>query len=174
MKQKTLDLADLNASKQNSHFLLKMYQNTGRSCTLMEGVGRVHNSLNIGGGQTKRNTHKLSHPFCVKTNHFSLKKLSHLGRICLPPSLSHSHSLSLSNTLSLAVSSVTRLDDLLHFGQLFKACGNNYSNRPHSQAIFVKVSKSFIFLVKSFLGNFYRHLTTFYWSHWLSPTYLEL
>ena len=22
------------------------------------------------------------------------------------------------------------------------------------------------FLVKSFLGNFYRHLATFYWSHW--------
>ena len=27
-------------------------------------------------------------------------------------------------------------------------------NHPHSQAIFVNVSKSFIFLVKSFLGNF--------------------
>ena len=32
-------------------------------------------------------------------------------------------------------------------------------------AFFVKVSKSLIFLVKSFLGNFYRHLATFYWSH---------
>ena len=32
---------------------------------------------------------------------------------------------------------------------------------------FVKVSKSIIFLVKSFLGNFYRHLATFYWSQWL-------
>ena len=30
---------------------------------------------------------------------------------------------------------------------------------------FLKVSKSFIFLVKSFWGNFYRHLATFYWSH---------
>ena len=39
-------------------------------------------------------------------------------------------------------------------------------NLPHSQAIFVKVSKSLIFLVKSFLGNFYRHLANFYWSHW--------
>ena len=39
-------------------------------------------------------------------------------------------------------------------------------NLPHSQAIFVKVSKSLIFLVKSFLGNFYRHLVSFYWSHW--------
>ena len=35
-------------------------------------------------------------------------------------------------------------------------------NYPHYLAIFVKVSKSFIFLVKSFLGNFYRHLATFY------------
>ena len=31
-------------------------------------------------------------------------------------------------------------------------------------AIFVKVSKSLIFLVQSFLGNFFRHLVTFYWS----------
>ena len=28
----------------------------------------------------------------------------------------------------------------------------------------VKIKK---ILVKSFLGNFYRHLETFYWSHWL-------
>ena len=40
-------------------------------------------------------------------------------------------------------------------------------NRPHCQAIFVKVSKSFIFLVKSFSGNFYRDLAIFYWSHCL-------
>ena len=43
---------------------------------------------------------------------------------------------------------------------------------PHSQAIFVKVSKTFIFLVKSFLGNFCRHLATFYWSHW-QPAAIE-
>ena len=35
------------------------------------------------------------------------------------------------------------------------------SNCSHCQAIFVKVSKSFIFLLKSFLGNFYRHLAIF-------------
>ena len=29
----------------------------------------------------------------------------------------------------------------------------------------VKVSKSFILLEKTFLGHFYRHLATFYWSH---------
>ena len=36
----------------------------------------------------------------------------------------------------------------------------------HSQAIFVKVLKSIIFLVKSFLGNFCRLLAIFFWSHW--------
>ena len=34
-------------------------------------------------------------------------------------------------------------------------------NLPHSLAIFVKVSKSIIFLVKSFLGNIDRHLAIF-------------
>ena len=34
---------------------------------------------------------------------------------------------------------------------------------------FVKLSKSFIFIVKLFLANFYRHLATFYWSRWLQP-----
>ena len=32
--------------------------------------------------------------------------------------------------------------------------------------IFVKLSKAFILPVKSVLGYFYRHLPTFYWSHW--------
>ena len=50
--------------------------------------------------------------------------------------------------------SVTILGDLLHFGQLFNVCGNNYlAQIAH---IFVKVSKSFMFLVKSFLGNFQK------------------
>ena len=42
-------------------------------------------------------------------------------------------------------------------------------NLPNSSTFFgnfVKVSKSLIFLMKSFLGNFYRNLATFYWSHW--------
>ena len=30
---------------------------------------------------------------------------------------------------------------------------------------FLKMTKSFMFPVESFLGNFYRHLVTFYWSH---------
>ena len=41
-------------------------------------------------------------------------------------------------------------------------------NHPYYLAIFVKVSKSFIFKVKTFLGNFNRHLATFYWSLWLN------
>ena len=67
-----------------------------------------------------------------------------------------------------AVSSVTRLGDFLLFGQSFKAGGNNYFTQIAHIVIqfFVKVSKSFIFLVKSFLGHFYRHLAIFYWSHW--------
>ena len=40
-----------------------------------------------------------------------------------------------------------------------------YPNCPHCWAIFVKVPKSFIFLVKSYLGNFNRHLAIFIWSH---------
>ena len=40
-------------------------------------------------------------------------------------------------------------------------------NLSHSYGIFVKESKSIIFLVKSFLGKFYRYLAAFYWSYWL-------
>ena len=58
--------------------------------------------------------------------------------------------------LSELVDSVTRLFDLLDFGQQL-IC----TNVPHSKAMFVKVSKSLIFLVKSILGNFHRHLVTF-------------
>ena len=56
-------------------------------------------------------------------------------------------------------------------GQPFKAGGNTYftPKQPQCWAIFVKVSKSLIFLVNSFFGNFYRHLAIFIWSHW-SPT----
>ena len=70
-------------------------------------------------------------------------------------------------------SSGTRLGDLLHFGKLFKANSNNYFllQPPTFQAIFAKVSKSFIVLVKSFLGKFYRHLATFYLSHCSEKTF---
>ena len=50
--------------------------------------------------------------------------------------------------------SVTRLGDLLHFGQLFKACDDNYfAQIAQILAIFVKLSIDFIFQVKSFLGQ---------------------
>ena len=59
--------------------------------------------------------------------------------------------------------SVTRLGDLLDFGQVLKAFGNNqFAKISHILSqFFVRVSKSIIFLVKSFLGNFYRHLAIF-------------
>ena len=61
------------------------------------------------------------------------------------------------------VTSVTRLGDLLDFGQVLKAFGNNqFAKISHILSqFFVRVSKSIIFLVKSFLGNFYRHLAIF-------------
>ena len=48
---------------------------------------------------------------------------------------------------------------LLDSGQLWQQL--IYPNLLHAWAIFVKVTKSFIFLVKSILSNFYRHLATF-------------
>ena len=47
----------------------------------------------------------------------------------------------------------------MDFGQVFKAFGNNLFARISLilRQFFVKVSKYIIFLVKSFLGNFYRH-----------------
>ena len=55
--------------------------------------------------------------------------------------------------------SVTRLGDLIPFGQLFKACGNNYFVQiAHILGNFCKGVKYCIFLVKSFLGNFYRDI----------------
>ena len=61
------------------------------------------------------------------------------------------------------VASVTRLGNLLDSGQLFQSLWQqlNCPNLPHSYAILVKVSNSIIFLVKSILGNFYRHLVIF-------------
>ena len=49
----------------------------------------------------------------------------------------------------------------------------NLPNLPHSEAITVNVSKSFIFLVKPFFGNFYRHLAIFIWSHCPLPKYIH-
>ena len=55
------------------------------------------------------------------------------------------------------VISMTRLGNLLHFGQPFKAFGKNkFAQISHIvRQSFVKVSKFIIFQVKSILGNFF-------------------
>ena len=60
--------------------------------------------------------------------------------------------------------SVTRLGDLLDFGLILKPLATIIL--PKSPTFLCIFYKSLIFLAKSFLGNFYRHLATFYWSHW--------
>ena len=57
------------------------------------------------------------------------------------------------------MSSVTRLGDLLDF--LKPLATTNLSKSPTFLSNSVKVLKSVIFLVKSFLRNFYRHLAIF-------------
>ena len=61
-----------------------------------------------------------------------------------------------------------QIGQFLHFGQSFKVGGNNYFTQiTHIVMRFiVKVLKSFIFLVESFLGNFFKHWAIFIWSHW--------
>ena len=61
------------------------------------------------------------------------------------------------------VASVTRLDDLVQFGQLFEASGNN-------KFAYI-LSNFFHFSSEIILGNFYRHLANF-WSHWFGIFYL--
>ena len=59
-------------------------------------------------------------------------------------------------------SSVTRLGDLLDFEQVFKDFGNHkFAQISHILTDFCKCVKRIIFLAKSFLGNFYRHLAIF-------------
>ena len=66
--------------------------------------------------------------------------------------------------------SVTRSGNLLDFGHFLKPLAAIYLPKsPTFLGIFVKVSKSIIFIVKSLLGNFYWHLAIFFWSHWLPP-----
>ena len=63
--------------------------------------------------------------------------------------------------------SVTRLGDLLHFWQLFKACGNSYFAKIAN--ILGNYCKGVHFSSGIILGNFYRNLATFYWSHCYIP-----
>ena len=67
----------------------------------------------------------------------------------------------------LVPGSVTRLGDLLDFGQLFKAFGNNYlSKSPTLLGYFCKGVKIVNFSSKIIFGHLYRHLAIFFWSHW--------
>ena len=43
----------------------------------------------------------------------------------------------------------------------------NLPKSPTFLGIFCKGVKIYHFLVKSFFGNFYRHLAIFFWSHWM-------
>ena len=74
---------------------------------------------------------------------------------------------SLEEILGISVSSsVTKLDDLLDFGQLLKPLAK--INLPKSLSFLgnsCKGGKIYHFLVKSYLGNFYRLLAIFFWSH---------
>ena len=57
----------------------------------------------------------------------------------------------------------------MDFGQLIEAFGTNeFAQISHSLRQFCKCVKIYHFVVKSFLGNFYRHLAIFFWSHCLS------
>ena len=65
---------------------------------------------------------------------------------------------------------MTRLGDLFDFGNFSKPVATiSLPKSPTFLGNFYNVSKSLIFIVKSFLGNFDRHLATFYWSHSLRP-----
>ena len=73
---------------------------------------------------------------------------------------------------SWSETSVARVGDVLHFGQLFKACVTKYfAQIAHILDNFCKGFKIFHFCREINLSNFYRHLATFYWSHWLSETH---
>ena len=63
---------------------------------------------------------------------------------------------------------MTILGNLLDFGQIFKALAT--INLPKSTTFlsnFCKGVKIFNFSSEIILGNFYGHLATFHWSHWL-------
>ena len=60
-------------------------------------------------------------------------------------------------------------------GNFFKPCGNNYfAQIAHIFGNFFNGVEIFHFSIQIILGNFYRHLATFYWSHCsLSPLSLS-
>ena len=61
--------------------------------------------------------------------------------------------------------SVTRLGDLLQFGQIFKATASNYFDKiAHVLGKYCKDAKIFHFSSGIIFGNLFRYLATFYWS----------
>ena len=66
----------------------------------------------------------------------------------------HSHPYAHQQYLYVKYASVTRLGDLLHFGQLFKACGNNYfAHITHILIQFCKVVEIFHFNSEIIFGQ---------------------
>ena len=62
---------------------------------------------------------------------------------------------------------MTRLGHLLHFGQLFKACGNNYfAQIAHILGNFCEGFKIFHFSSGIIFGQLLQSFGDFYWSHW--------
>ena len=72
--------------------------------------------------------HTYIHRYMYSYSHTSLDTCFHthtsIDTCTQTPSLTHTHSCTCTDTS--IDTSVTRLGDLLYFGQLFKACGNNY------------------------------------------------
>ena len=63
--------------------------------------------------------------------------------------------------------SVTRLDDLLDFGNFLKPLAIiNFPKSPTLLGNFCKGVKIYCFSSEIISGNFCRHLAIFFWSHW--------
>ena len=75
---------------------------------------------------------------------------------------------------SLHSSSVTRLGDLLDFGQILQSLWQQLFclNHPHFKAIFKGV-KIFHFSSEIIFRPFYRHLAIFYWSHYTAAHLIQ-
>ena len=62
--------------------------------------------------------------------------------------------------------STCQCDQIGRFIALWARGNNNVAQITHILGIFCWGVKIFYFLVESFLGNFYGHLLTLYWSRW--------
>ena len=85
----------------------------------------------------------------------------------IPSRYSSKAVVNLTNAIRLLIrTSVTRLGDLLDFGQLFKPLAT--INLPKSLTFlgnFCVGDKIYHFSSEIIFGNFYRHLAIFFWSH---------